>query len=580
MNWIWGFLFNRAEISRDLIFLGCVIFACLAPRFGDRAFRAIEGFGSRFAERKMAAVIAIALATIAIRISVLWIFPVPYPQIHDEFSYLLAGDTFAHGRLTNSTHPMWLFFDTFHVNQQPTYESKYPPAQGLALALGELLGNPWIGVLLTGGVMCGAVLWMLQGWLPPRWALLGAVLVMFKVAIFSYWMNSYLGGFVAAIGGALVMGALPRILRSWNAATLTGATSALAGRRAFWNAAILGVGAVILANCRPYEGVFFCLPVFLVLLVRLFGGSSSWRFALPRVVAPLCVVGILGVAFMGYYNWRGTGKAGLFPYAVNEKTYMAMPTFIWQKMRPAHHYANPQFEAFYNGNMRRAWVEDGVTSVSKGVRKAEYIVVVSLFFFLWPQLSLTLLALLRVLRDRRVRLLLIQAALVFSSFLLARAWFNLHYAGLLVATIFALVTQAMRHIRRWEAWGRPVGIGITRVMVVFVVLLAGFNNDHKTRFDYQEPIHFRAEFADQLQAMPGKHLVLVQYSPQHVAGREWVYNGADIDASKIVWAREIPGVSLDPLLDYFRGRQVWLAEPDANPPRLSRYDAVASRQGS
>ncbi|MGC2108190.1 MAG: hypothetical protein WA655_01650 [Candidatus Korobacteraceae bacterium] len=579
MAWIWHFLFTRAEIRRDLIFLGCVLFACLAPRFGGRVFRPIEEFGSRLARRKLTAVIAIFLATIAIRLSVLWVFPVPYPQIHDEFSYLLAGDTFVHGRLTNPTHPMWLFFDTFHVNQQPTYESKYPPAQGLALALGQLLGNPWIGVLLSGGVMCGAVLWMLQGWLPPRWALLGAVLMMFKVAIFSYWMNSYLGGFVAAIGGALVMGALPRILRPWDAATLTGSASALDGR-AIWNAVILGVGVVILANSRPYEGVFFCLPVFFVLLLRFFRGSASWRVALARVVAPLCAVGLLGVAFMGYYNWRGTGSAALFPYAVNEKTYMAMPTFIWQKMRPAHHYANPQFEDFYNGNMRRAWMMGGVTSASKGARKAEYIVVVSLFFFLWPQLSITLLTLWRVLRDRRVRLLLVQAALVFSSFLLARAWFNLHYAGALVATVFALATQGMRHIRRWQAWGRPVGVGITRVVAVFVVLLAPFNNDHKSRFDWQEPIQFRAQFADQLEAMPGKHLVLVQYSPQHMAAREWVYNGADIDSSKVVWAREIPGVDLGPLLDYFRGRQIWVAEPDANPPRLSRYDSVASRQGS
>jgi len=580
MYWLLRFFFTRGEILRDLVFLGCLIFACLVPRFANRAFSSVEAVGSRLAQRKLTAVVAIALATIAIRLSVLWFFPVPYPAIHDEFSYLLAGDTFAHGRLTNPPHPMWIFLDTFHVNQLPTYMSKYPPAQGLALALGQLLGNPWIGVLLSGGAMCGAVLWMLQGWLPPRWALLGGVLVMFKIAIFSYWMNSYLGGFVAAIGGALVVGALPRILRSWNAASLMGATSAMADSRAFWNAVILGVGVVILALSRPFEGVFFCLPVFFVLGVRLFRKGLSWRVALPRVVVPLCVVGIFGVAFLGYYNWRATGKAGLFPYTVNETTYMSTPTFAWQQLRPAMHYANPQFDEYYNGTLRRSWLQDGVTSVPKGLRKASYIVVLSMFFFLWPALSVTLLMLLRVLRDRRVRLLAIQAALVLSSFLLARAWFNLHYAGPLVATIFALLTQGMRHMRQWEAWGRPVGVGLTRVVAVFVVLLAPFNNDHTTRFAKPEPIQFRAQFKDQLEAMPGKHLVIVHYSPRHVVFREWVYNGADIDGSKVVWAREIPGVSLDPLLDYFRGREVWVAEPDANPPRLSRYDPVASRQGS
>jgi hypothetical protein len=550
--------FTRGEILRDLIFLACLVAACLAPRFANSALAAIEAFGSRLAGRKLAAIVWIAVVTIVLRLSLLWLFPIPYPQVHDEFSYLLAADTFTHGRLANPPHPMWIFFDTIHVNQQPAYMSKYPPAQGAMLAVGQLIGSPWIGVLLSGGLMCAAVLWMLQGWLPTKWALVGGVLVMFKLAICSYWMNSYYGGFVPAIGGALVTGALPRILHHWRA----------------WDSLIMGLGALLLANSRPFEGAFVCLPVFVFLLWRLYRRRRpSWRIVLERVVVPLLVIAILGGAFMAYYNWRGTGSATVFPYALNEKTYQSLPTFSWQTARPALHYGNPQLEAFYSGAMREAWAQNGVNSLPRAVRKLAYVLTLSMFFFLWPTLAVSLLALFPVLRDHRIRLLVVQAALVFLSFLLVRAWFHTHYAAPLVATIFTLVTQAMRHIRRWEFTGRPVGVGITRVMVVFTALLAPFNLDGKTRFDTPDPISFRAEFTAQLEANPGQHLVIVQCSPHHNVFREWVYNGADIDHAKVVWARELPGISLQPLLEYFRGRQVWLAEPDTIPPQLARYES-------
>jgi len=107
-----------------------------------KVFHTVESFLSRLAARKTLVVIALFLAVIGLRLAVLSQLPVPIPGIHDEFSYLLMADTFAHGRFANPPHPMWVSFETFHVNFFPTYSSMFPPAQGFVLAIGSCWDIP------------------------------------------------------------------------------------------------------------------------------------------------------------------------------------------------------------------------------------------------------------------------------------------------------------------------------------------------------------------------------------------------------------------------------------------------------
>src|SRR5947207_11965027 len=127
--------------------------------------------------RKWLVILMAGLAPLALRALLLPWFPAPQPRVQDEFSHLLLADTFAHGRLTNPVHPMWVHFESMHILVRPVYASVFPMGHGIAMAAGTLLsGHPWTGVWIGIALMCASVSWMLYGWLPPRWALLSSVI--------------------------------------------------------------------------------------------------------------------------------------------------------------------------------------------------------------------------------------------------------------------------------------------------------------------------------------------------------------------------------------------------------------------
>jgi hypothetical protein len=594
------------------------------PGLAEPYLSLLEKKFSQFARNKRASLAAIGLATIVARLALLPWMPMPQPKIHDEFSYLLAGDTFAHGRLANPPHPLWIFFDTFHVIQHPSYASMYPPAQGAMLAIGQLLGHPWIGVLLSTTAMCVAMTWMFQGWMTPEWALLGGVLFFLRFGLFSYWMNSYWGGAVAATGAALVLGALPRIL----------------DLRQPRYGVVFGLGAGILATSRPFEGFIFCIPLTAALVWwTLRNETSAGSPYAKRELAPIGAILVCMVGFVGYYNWRVTRSPIVFPHFIEQRMYFTTPVFLWEHEKSPRAYANPQFDDFYHNFMPSLYQTGWDQAVGAFWWKATEF----WQFFLGPALSIPFLTLPWLLGDRRIRPLLLQAALS-SIGLWVVVFYHAHYAAPLAATIYLLLMQGMRHMRGWRFGGRAIGVGLTRVVMLFslligpiyfihtivsesnlvsdwfhqhyvvvltatgcalVLLRLGFSrnkpaagrswaisscefvllilvllqvcviernlhpDDYPVMDDLNEP--FRKPVEQRLAAMPGQHLVLVRYAKDHNSGEEYVYNDADIDHAKTVWAREIPGMDLAPLLTYFRNRDVWLFEPDVDNRSVSPY---------
>jgi hypothetical protein len=530
---------------------------------GTRAFAGL-------ARRRRLAVAAVGLCALAGRLALLPILPVPEPHAHDEFSYLLAADTFSSGRLANPTHPCWIHFETLHVNQKPTYMSMYPPAQGMVLAAGKVLfGHPWWGVWLSAGLMCSAICWMLQGWLPPLWALAGGLLAVVRLGLFSYWMNSYWGGAVAATGGALALGALPRLLRR---------PSALDG-------ALMALGAAILANSRPYEGLWLCLPLAVALALRM---AKVRGRGFGRAAALMALVLSLTAAGMLYYNWRVAGNPLRLPYQVNRETYVQARYFIWEPLNLKPVYNHAALRDFYvNWQLRQAlWAGTPSGFVQNAIGSAVYFWA----FFLGPLMTLPLVMIHRVASDRRVRLLVIAGAVSLLG-LAANLFFVQHYAAPATALLYALLLQGLRHLRFCRCRERPAGAFLARAFAVtcaaMLVIRLGAEpvrdrlmpSDLPTWFQSPRGFGERARVRRLLEGAPGRHLVLVRYGAGHDPEREWVYNAADIDRAKVVWAREMDEARNRALLEYFKGRRVWLLEADLKPPRLSPYPVTAFPTG-
>jgi hypothetical protein len=518
-----------------------------------RAWRCL----ARFAQARRTAVLVVGLGAAGGSAGIAWAVTWPEPRIHDEFSYLLAADTFAQGRLGNPAHPLEVFFETFHVNQEPAYASMYPPVQGALLACGQVLGHPLVGVWLSMGLAGAALCWMLQGWLPPRWALLGALLGVARVGFIGsgaetpgYWSQSYWGGAAALVGGALVFGALPRLIRRPSAVT----------------ALVLALGIAILANTRPFEGLVVTVPVAALLLGWLVSRNGpAWPAAIARVILPMVLVLMPMAAGIAYYNWRLTGNALLLPYQLNGATYGIIPLFLWQPLGPGHTYHHAAIEAYHLQWAMPKYL--ALQTVSGYLHDVAGRLDTLFQFYMGAVLLIPVGALPWIWRKPWMRFALLVCGLLTGA-LMATTWLQPHYAAPATCLVVAVVVQGLRYLGTWRWQGRPFG----RVLVqALPVVYLGLYVSAVVLLARQDPnswhLH-RARLLSELETDTARHVVIVRYSGAHSPHEEWVFNRADIDAARVIWARDMGSAANQALRAYYPERQFWLLEADAQPAQL------------
>jgi hypothetical protein len=314
------------------------------------------------------------------------------------------------------------------------------------------------------------------------------------------------------------------------------------------------------------------------------------KLLLRRVAVPAGVTLVAGVAWLGFYFSRVTGSPFTTPYQVNIRAY-GLIYFPWERITPVAPFHHLMMERFYR-SVSMLEIYNFAHRHPLELQSLK-IIVVWLFYF-GPLLTAPWLAWIVIRPKRRfwgslsweVRFLLIVCAGADLSGMLTIYPGQPHYVAPFAAAFYAATILVMRDLSR-SASGRCLVrlVAITAIILFLSVTAVDIfrfrSNPTWTRTWCTPQLQnlTRARVVEELERTPGKHLVIVRYRHDHdFAYDEWVFNGADIDASKVVFARDM-GPDNAELMDYFKSRQVWFAEPDEGPGKLVPYRPALESAG-
>jgi hypothetical protein len=422
------------------------------------------------------------------------------------------------------------------------------------LAVGKTLtGNPWAGVLLSVGLMCGAISWMLFGCLPPKWAALGGLLAAVHYGLAPRWVNSYWGGAFCAFGGALLFGALCRLPRAPSSSM----------------ALMVGLGWSIMWLTRPFESLLPLLITWGLIAAFIISGPPPWR----RWLGPIVII-LLFQIFAGcvtaLHNRAVTRSFETLPQQLEQQVHGTPQSLLWQKPieEPPLRFAELK-EMYW-------WQREAKDRASKQpVHHLGLILYKTWGGFVTVWYSLPIALLVFVLQDRQVILGggMMACAIAVSSLY---PFFFTHYLAAYSCVMFFLILRGMMTLYDWSFRGTVVG-PLAVLFLMFGGLLMGLRivplraivglapNTHQATL--------RAQVSDRLMRFGGRNVIFVRYGANHDFRREWVYNAADIDASPIVWCRATDSIDESEVTRYYKNRHFWIATVDRDKVRVSVYQS-------
>jgi hypothetical protein len=310
----------------------------------------------------------------------------------------------------------------------------------------------------------------------------------------------------------------------------------------------------------------------------------AWEFrtrfsALAKIAIPAVAVAGIAVVGLGVYFTHVTGSPFVTAYQISQKTYGWPMSLAWTPPPPIEH-RHIELARYYHYEIGEHEKVDGPVDFVEYLtfRLQEY-----WRFFLGPALTIPLIMLGRVWKRRPF--LFAGLAGCLSAVLLEGAA-TPHNLAPAAAVIVAILVECCRHLQasRFHTVRVRVLPLLPAVMALVLVLRIGAET---ARLPYTQKLNFqswccrvegnlnKARITTTLQQIPGNHLVFVKTKTEEMNLFQWIYNDADIDHSRIVWARDLGAERNRQLQAYFAARQVWLADPNVEPATCVRYDAAS-----
>ena len=332
---------------------------------------------------------------------------------------------------------------------------------------------------------------------------------------------------------------------------------------------LLGLGLGLHLLVRPYESVFLVLTAILFVVPKVRG------LAKPTAVALAVMLPALGLTFL--QNKQVTGRWTTLPYMLSRDQYGVPAAFTFQADPVPHRELTQQ----QHSSTIAAIVPQQAQRLSSHSCSGWNTASVSTVFSFSRRCMSLCSSFCRLCASPRLWVVFTLA--IFALGVNFYPFFEVHYLAALTCLFVLVSITGLQHIE-------PLELTLAAQIVLFLCVahfvfwyglhlfegseVASAMEQYETwdGINHGNPQR-RIVVNRQLAGITGKLLVFVRYWPQHHFQEEWVYNEADIDQARIVWARDLGDTENEELLRYYPGRVAWLLEPDAALPKLSRYMA-------